>query len=65
VFEAVDGRFDLVIFDPPFRWFAPRDPLEAASTDENYRTREIVARHGMVKDDWQVDYFTYRLSLFV
>ena len=37
VFEAVDGRFDLVIFDPPFRWFAPRDPLEAASTDENYR----------------------------
>jgi release factor glutamine methyltransferase len=37
VFSAVDGRFDLVVFDPPFRWFAPRDRLEMAMTDENYR----------------------------
>jgi release factor glutamine methyltransferase len=37
VFEAVDGVFDLIIFDPPFRWFAPRDLLETAVTDENYR----------------------------
>ncbi|WP_211349156.1 methyltransferase [Micromonospora pisi] len=37
VFSAVDGVFDLIVFDPPFRWFAPRDELEAASTDENYR----------------------------
>jgi release factor glutamine methyltransferase len=22
VFDAVDGAFDLIIFDPPFRWFA-------------------------------------------
>jgi release factor glutamine methyltransferase len=36
VFSAVDGRFDLMIFDPPFRWFAPRDLLEASMTDENY-----------------------------
>lgn len=36
VFAAVDGRFDLMIIDPPFRWFAPRDPLEASMTDENY-----------------------------
>lgn len=36
VFEAVDGRFDLIVFDPPFRWFAPRDLLERATTDENY-----------------------------
>ncbi|HEU4422263.1 MAG TPA: methyltransferase [Pilimelia sp.] len=36
VFSDVDGRFDLIVFDPPFRWFAPRDLLEAASTDENY-----------------------------
>ncbi|MFI6762564.1 methyltransferase [Micromonospora sp. NPDC050417] len=34
---AVDGAFDLIVFDPPFRWFAPRDELDAASTDENYR----------------------------
>jgi release factor glutamine methyltransferase len=36
VFEAVDGAFDLIIFDPPFRWFAPRDLLEASMADENY-----------------------------
>jgi release factor glutamine methyltransferase len=36
VFGAVEGRFDLVVFDPPFRWFAPRDLLEASMTDENY-----------------------------
>lgn len=37
VFGNVDGTFDLIIFDPPFRWFAPRDQFEVASTDENYR----------------------------
>ena len=36
VFSAVDGRFDLIIFNPPFRWFAPRDLAEATMTDENY-----------------------------
>jgi release factor glutamine methyltransferase len=37
VFSAVDGVFDLIVFDPPFRWFRPRDRLEAAMADENYR----------------------------
>jgi release factor glutamine methyltransferase len=37
VFAAVDGTFDLIIFDPPFRWFAPRDYLEASMADENYQ----------------------------
>jgi release factor glutamine methyltransferase len=37
VFSDVDGVFDLIIFDPPFRWFAPRDLLEMATADENYR----------------------------
>ena len=36
MFDAVDERFDLIVFDPPFRWFAPRSTLEAATTDENY-----------------------------
>lgn len=38
VFSNVDGEFDLIVFDPPFHWFAPRDLLETATTDENYRT---------------------------
>ena len=37
VFAAVEGTFDLIVFDPPFRWFAPRDHLEAAMADENYQ----------------------------
>jgi release factor glutamine methyltransferase len=37
VFSDVEGRFDLIVFDPPFRWFAPGDLLEAATTDEGYR----------------------------
>ncbi len=38
VFDQIDGRFDLIIFDPPFRWFAPRDWLEVAIADEGYRS---------------------------
>jgi release factor glutamine methyltransferase len=37
VFSEISGVFDLIIFDPPFRWFRPRDMLEAAMTDEGYR----------------------------
>jgi release factor glutamine methyltransferase len=37
VFSDVDGEFDLIVFDPPFRWFAPRDQFEVAMTDKNYR----------------------------
>ena len=36
VFSAVEEQFDLILFDPPYRWFAPRDLLEAAMTDEGY-----------------------------
>ncbi len=36
VFSHVEGEFDLIVFDPPFRWFAPRDMFEVAMTDENY-----------------------------
>ncbi len=38
VFSAVPERFDLIIFDPPFRWFQPRDLLEVATSDHNYRS---------------------------
>lgn len=38
LFQAVSGRFDLIIFDPPFRWFAPRDNHERGMADANYQT---------------------------
>ncbi|GAA4683698.1 methyltransferase [Phytohabitans rumicis] len=104
VFSAVDGDFDLVVFDPPFRWFAPRDLLERGSTDEDYRAlttffrqvrdhlrpgarmliffgtsgdlgylerlaaeagfhSRILANRRLKKDSWQVDYYTFHLSL--
>ena len=46
VFSAVDGAFDLVIFDPPFRWFAARDLLEMAITDEDYRALITFVRNA-------------------
>jgi release factor glutamine methyltransferase len=36
IFDSVDGLFDLIIFDPPFRWFKARDLLELSTADENY-----------------------------
>lgn len=38
LFATVVGRFDLIMFDPPFRWFRPRDMRERATADENYET---------------------------
>jgi release factor glutamine methyltransferase len=56
VFSTVSGKFDLLIFDPPFRWFTPRDLLEASMADENYgaMTRfvtsaaQYLAPHGRI-----------------
>jgi release factor glutamine methyltransferase len=103
VFSDVEGVFDLIIFDPPFRWFAPRDVLEATTTDEDYRamtsffaqakehlskmgrmliffgtsgdleylrqlfdrygfTAEVLGRRSLVRDNLQVDYFTFRVT---
>jgi|SRR5579872_6585211 len=36
VFQNVRGKFDLIIFNPPFRWFRPRDLLEVSVADENF-----------------------------
>jgi release factor glutamine methyltransferase len=38
LFTNVSGRFDLILFDPPFRWFRPRDMRERSMADENYET---------------------------
>jgi release factor glutamine methyltransferase len=38
LFENVQGKFDVIIFDPPFRWSKPRDMWERSCADENYAT---------------------------
>ncbi|MFI6522799.1 methyltransferase [Spirillospora sp. NPDC050679] len=46
VFSHVGGRFDLIVFDPPFRWFAPRDLRETATTDHGYRAMTAFFRQA-------------------
>lgn len=56
VFSDVDGEFDLIVIDPPFRWFTPRDLLEGAMIDENYgmlttffrSVRQHLTRNGRI-----------------
>ena len=36
VFSSVVGQFDLIVFDPPFRWFRPESMRERATADEDY-----------------------------
>lgn len=38
LFDGVHGRFDVVVYDPPFRWFPPADMLERAFTDTGYES---------------------------
>jgi release factor glutamine methyltransferase len=45
LFGLVEGRFDLVVFDPPFRWMKPRDWAEASITDEDYRSLTAFFAH--------------------
>ena len=34
--DSSDGLFDLILFDPPYRWYKARDLLELSTADENY-----------------------------
>lgn len=40
VFSAVDGDFDVIVIDRPFRWFAARDVLELAFVGRPRRQAE-------------------------
>jgi release factor glutamine methyltransferase len=52
VFLNVSESFDLIVFDPPFRWFRPRDRFELASTDHGYQamTRFFVEARRHLRD---------------
>ena len=56
VFDRVEGGFDLIIFDPPFRWYAPRDLVEAAIADENYQalTRFVAEARAYLHDNGRI-----------
>lgn len=53
VYSDVEGDFDVIVFDPPFRWFRPRSLLEAAMTDEGYgaMTRFFRGARQRLRDD--------------
>lgn len=53
LFRNVADRFDLILFDPPFRWFRPKDLYERATADENYET--LTAFFQQVKDHLKGD----------
>lgn len=38
LFTKVRGRFDLIIFNPPFRWFETKDTVEKSETDKDYKS---------------------------
>jgi len=38
LFSNIRGEYNLIIFNPPFRWFKPRDILERGELDKNYKT---------------------------
>ena len=46
VFSTVERTFNLIVFDPPFRWFRPRDDVETATTDENFRAMTTFFRQA-------------------
>lgn len=37
LFDRVEGGFDVIAFNPPFRWFKARDLFELSTADEGYR----------------------------
>jgi release factor glutamine methyltransferase len=49
LYERVKGRFSLIMFDPPFRWTAPRDSWERSTADEGYATLQGFLRESRTR----------------
>ena len=41
MFENLEGKLDLIVFNPPFRLFEPRDMWERSSADKEYGTLRL------------------------
>jgi release factor glutamine methyltransferase len=37
LFDDVEGQFDVIVYNPPFRWFTRYNVFDAIKSDENYR----------------------------
>ncbi len=46
LFRNVKGRYDVIIFDPPYRWSKPRSMWERSTADENYGTLQTFLREA-------------------
>jgi len=74
LFSSVDEKFDMIIYNPPFRWFKSRDMLERASLDENYESlnrffseaREHLRENGRIiivfSTSGDIEYFEYLIK---
>lgn len=56
VFDSVSGAFDLIVFNPPFRWLKPRDMLERSMADEGYEalTRFMTQARDRLKPEGRI-----------
>jgi release factor glutamine methyltransferase len=45
LFDGLEEAYDLIVFDPPFRWFEPSDMLDRAFTDAGYATLRAFFDH--------------------
>ena len=59
-FDEVKQRFDLIRFDPPFRWTIPRDDWEKSTADSGYATTEILVRMQAFLDCDGPDRYAFR-----
>jgi release factor glutamine methyltransferase len=46
VFSNVKGKFDIIVFNPPFRYFKPGSLLEMAMTDHNYKSLTLFFKNA-------------------
>jgi release factor glutamine methyltransferase len=46
LFQQVKGSYDLILFDPPFRWTSPRDLWEISTADSGYATLRTFLRES-------------------